>query len=293
MPLDKLILVTGATGHQGGAVVDCLLDKGWKVRAFTRGIDEKAVKSLKEKGADTVIGDMNDIGTIEKALEGVYGMFAVTTFFGDGPQFEVQRGKNMAMAAKKAGLKHFIFSSVSSADKKTGIPHFDSKREIELEIAGLGLPFTIFRPVAFMYNYDRPDTISSLNKGIFRGGTGPDKKQQLLSQEDLGAFVALAFEDPGRFLGKSVDLAGDELTMNEIAGVFGKIICKDVRYEQTPLDEIRKFSPEMAVMTEWMDKYGYDADIRTLREIRPEILDLEKWLILHNWHNMCKSGAAA
>ena len=255
-----------------------MLKNGWKVRAFTRGGNETAVKSLEGRGVEIASGDLNKIDTIENALDGVYGVFAVTSFFEDGPKFEIQRGKNMVNAAKEAGVKHFIFSSVSSADKKTGIPHFESKREIELEIENTGLPFTIFRPVAFMFNYDRPDTVSSLEKGILRSGGDPGKKQQLVSHEDLGAFVARAFEKPDSYLGKSIDLAGDELTMNEIAGVFGKVMCRDIRYEQTPLNEIRKFSPEMAVMTEWMNKYGYDADIKALREIRPEMLNLETWL---------------
>jgi uncharacterized protein YbjT (DUF2867 family) len=288
----KTILVTGATGHQGGAVVDSLLKGGWTVRALTRGRNREAADSLIEKGAKVVIGDINDRISLDKAVNGVYGVFAVTAFAEDGPAFELQRGKNLAVSAKIHGVEHFIFSSVASADRNTGIPHFDSKREIEIDIMHLELPYTIFRPVSYMYNFDRPDSISSLKGGVLRMGQGPDKKLQMLAQEDLGEFVRLAFENPDRYIGKSVDLAGDELTMKEIAEVFSRVLGRKVRYEQTPIEEIRKFGGDFAAMIDWMNEYGYNVDINALRKSRPDMLTLENWLYKHGWHELRAKKAA-
>src|SRR5208337_2251511 len=143
---DKVILVTGATGHQGGEAACSLLDSGWKVDAFTRGRSEKAMNTLTDMGARIVKGDMEDKKSLTNAMKGVYGVFLVTTFMDEsGIAGEIKRGKMVADAAREAGVRHFIFSSVGAAERNTGIPAFESKREIELYIKNIGLKSTIFR----------------------------------------------------------------------------------------------------------------------------------------------------
>lgn len=289
---NKKILVTGATGHQGGAVLDSLIKDGWSVTALTRGKSRDAVLSLERKGADIIIGDLNDKEFLRKILKGFYGVFLVTTFIEDGTEAEIRRGKNLASAAKEAGVEHFIFSSVGSANLNTGIPHFDSKYEIEKYIKEIGLSATIFRPVSFTYNYETPEFRESVMNGLISTALPPESKIQLITLEDLGAFVCMAFDDPVQYIGKSIDLASDELTMTQIAFIFGRVIGRDVLYEQIPIEELEKKSMEYARMYRWMIANGYHADIIYLRGLNPKLMSFEDYLIRHGWESIAIRKAA-
>ena len=164
---DKVILVTGATGHQGGEVVRSLLRKGWKVDALTRGTSEK-ISSLKDLGARIVTGDMEIADSLDKAMKGIYGVFLITTPMEGGADGEIKRGKMVTDASERAGVKHLIFSSVGAAERNTGVPFFETKREIELYIKSKGIPYTIFRPVSFMINFEQPDLRKSILSGKLR-----------------------------------------------------------------------------------------------------------------------------
>src|ERR687886_2667436 len=143
--VERLILVTGATGKQGGAVARSLLDRGFRVRALTRDPQRPEAQALTEQGAEVVQGDMEDRSAIDRVLEGAYGVFSVQNFWETGYDREVRQGKTVAEAAKAAGVEHFVYSSVGSAHRQTGIPHFDSKWEVEEHIRQIGLPYTILR----------------------------------------------------------------------------------------------------------------------------------------------------
>src|SRR5437868_13273745 len=153
MKPDKMVLVTGATGRQGGSVIRHMLAKGWKLRALTRDTGSAAAKSLIARGVEVVRGDMEDPATLERAARGVYGIYSVQDFWSVGARREVQQGKNLADAAKTAGVEHFVYSSVGGAERNSGIDHWESKWEVEKHIRKLGLPATMLRPVAFMENY--------------------------------------------------------------------------------------------------------------------------------------------
>ena len=186
---NKIILVTGATGRQGGAVVRSLLQNGWKVDALTRGHSDKAALELRDLGARVVLGDLENRASLDNALKEIYGVFLVTTPLEGGIENEIKRGKRMTDAAKEACVKHFIFSSVGAADRNTGVPFFESKREIELYIKKSGLSCTIMRPVSFMINFEQPNMRTSINSGKLRSSYPENKKEQYLALEDLGAFV--------------------------------------------------------------------------------------------------------
>src|SRR5215216_3722844 len=151
---ERLIVVAGATGKQGGAVARSLLDRGFQVRALTRNPQKPEAQALADHGAEVVQGDMEDRSSMERALEGAYGIFSVQNFWESGYDREVQQGKMVADAAKAAGVEHFVYSSVGSAHRQTGIPHFESKWEIEEHVRQIGLPYTILRPTAFMQNWE-------------------------------------------------------------------------------------------------------------------------------------------
>jgi uncharacterized protein YbjT (DUF2867 family) len=153
--MERLILVYGATGSQGGAVARSLLDRRFRVRALTRDPQKPEAQALTEQDAEVVQGDMEDRSAMDQVLaEGVYGIFSVQNFWETGYDREVQQGKTVADAAKSAGVEHFVYSSVGSAYRQTGIPHFESKWEIEEHVRQIGLPYTILRPVFFMQNWE-------------------------------------------------------------------------------------------------------------------------------------------
>ena len=141
------VLVSGATGQQGGALAWVLLDNGHRVRAFVRRPDSQEAKELERLGAELAEGDFEEPSTIEQAARGMDAVYVVATPFEAGMEAETRHGIAAADAAKTAGVGHLVYSSVGGADQDTGIPHFDSKREVEEHIEGLGIPYTIVAPV--------------------------------------------------------------------------------------------------------------------------------------------------
>ena len=198
----KKIFVAGATGQQGGAVARHLLKHpGFTVRALTRDTTKAPARALAQAGAELVQGDLDDPSSFERALDGAYGVFSVQNALEAGYDREVQQGKKLADAAKAAGVQHFVYSSVVSADRDTGIPHFESKWEIEQHIRQIELPFTVLRPAFFMQNWH-----NYMREPILHGTLplplSPQTPLQQISVEDIGAFAALAFEAPVEVAGQ-------------------------------------------------------------------------------------------
>ena len=126
---DKIVLVTGATGRQGGSVVSHMLEQGWRLRALTRDPASGAAQALSRRGVDVVRGDLEDPASLESAVKGLYGVYSVQDFWSVGARREVAQGKNLADAAQKAGVAHFVYSSVGGAERNSGIAHWESKYE--------------------------------------------------------------------------------------------------------------------------------------------------------------------
>jgi uncharacterized protein YbjT (DUF2867 family) len=280
--VERLIVVCGATGKQGGAVARSLLDRGFRVRGLTRNLQKPEAQALADQGAEVVQGDMEVRSAMERALEGAHGVFSVQNFWETGYDGEVQQGKTVADAAKAAGVEHFVYSSVGSAHRQTGIPHFESKWEVEEHVREIGLPYTILRPVFFMQNWE-------WMRGMVLGGTlaqplDPDKPFQQVAVEDVGAFAARAFENPDRWIGREVDLAGDEQSMTEIAETFGRVIGREVSYYQVPWNQFEEqMGEEVTVNYRWFNDMGYEADIAALRQEYPELTTFERYLRSHGW----------
>ena len=151
---------------------------------------------MTQKGVEVVQGDLEDAASIARAATGVYGIYSVQDFWAVGAKREVQQGKNVADAAKKADVKHFVYSSVGGAERNTGIPHWESKWEVEKHIRSLGLPATVIRPAAFMEMYYVDQVEIGILKGKLADPIRADKPYQTIATDDIGAFVALAFERP-------------------------------------------------------------------------------------------------
>jgi uncharacterized protein YbjT (DUF2867 family) len=217
---DRLLLITGATGRQGGAVIRHMLPNNWKLRALTRNADSNVSQRLARQGIEVVWGDLEDPASLEKVLQGVYGVYSVQDFWSVGARREVQQVKNLADAAKKAGVAHFVYSSVGGAERNSGIDHWESKWEIEQHIRRLGLPATVLRPAAFMENYYIDQVEIGILKGKLMDPIHAEKPSQTIATDDIGAFAALAFERPRDFIGEALEIAGSELTNREAAEVF-------------------------------------------------------------------------
>ena len=264
------IVVTGATGKQGGAVARKLIDDGWDVRAFVRDADKPAARALAGLGATLVTGDLSDAASVARAVDGAYGVFSVQSW-ADGLDVEEAQGKLLADAAAVAAVEHFVYASVGGADRESGVPHFESKWRIEEHIHDVGLPFTIFRPVYFMENLLRQR--DAICDGYIYPPINPDTPLQFVAVDDIASFVALAFRSPGGWLGHCTEIAGDELSFLEVAEVLAERLGRAV--EVRPI--VRPAEPERQAMARWFEEYGYDADISRLRSMLPTLQTLPEW----------------
>jgi uncharacterized protein YbjT (DUF2867 family) len=284
--------VTGATGKQGGAVLRHLRAQGFAVRALTRDEHSPAARTLAATGVAVLQGDFDDRASLARALEGAYGAYAVQTpYQSGGVEGELRQGIAFADAAKAACIQHLVYSSVGSANRQTGIPHFESKYQIEAHIRALGLPHTVLRPVFLMENFlpDR-DTIVS---GTFAEPLMPATRLQLVTVDDIGAFAALAFAAPEQWIGRAIELAGDELTMPQVAERFGRVIGRPVQYVQVPMADFRRAGgEELATMFTWFNQVGYGADLPSLRAIYPALTSLERWLRRTGWQDAAAAAPA-
>lgn len=257
-----LIAIMGATGQQGGATARELLAAGHRVRAITRKPDSEPAKALAALGAEVVQADFDDPASLQKVFTGAWGVFAVQNTWEAGVEQEEVQGKRVAEVAKASGVQHFVYTSVGSAHRKTGIPHFDNKARVEDTVRALGFPsYVILRPVFFMENLASPWFKPSIDQGTLAVGIRPDTKLQMIAVRDIGKYGKLAFERHAELNGKAIDLAGDELTMPATAALIGQAAGRSVTHFQVPIEEVRKFSDDFAAMLEWFDSTGYDADI--------------------------------
>ena len=280
----KTILVTGATGQQGGAVARQLLKQpSFAIRALTRDSAKPAARALAQSGAEVIRGDLDDPASLRGALEGVYGVFSVQNFMEAGFDGEIRQGKLIADAAKAAGVQHFVYSSVVSADRHTGLPHFESKWQIEMHIGQSGLSHTILRPAFFMqnwYNYLREPILN----GTVPLPLNPQTPLQQISVDDIGAFAALAFQNPSRWHGRTIELAGEELTMLRVAELLTHALARPVKYVQVPWEQFRQDAgEEMTKMYRWFNDVGYHVNISALRQEHPNLATLEKVLGQQDW----------
>jgi uncharacterized protein YbjT (DUF2867 family) len=275
---DRIVLVTGATGKQGGATLRHLAKAGgFKLRGMTRNPTSDAARALADLGVELVKGDLEDNTSLTNALSGAWGVFGVLDITGQGGVVkEEAQGKRLVAVARERGVQQFVYSSVGSAHKRTGIPHFESKARIEDALRQAGFPsFTILRPVFFMENLPSPwflhgdKLISALN---------PSTKVQMIAVDDVGRFGASAFVEQKTWNRAEIDIAGEAASMLQAATVLSTMLGREISYEAIPMDAVRKNSEDLALMLEWFEKVGYSADIANLElkwGIRP--MTLEQW----------------
>ena len=273
----RTILVTGATGQQGGAAYRHLRQRGFKLRALVRDPDSDKARQLMSAGEEVFHGNLDDPDSLSRAVDGVHAVYSVQRYTEDVAG-EIKQGLALIEAAHRQGVSRFVYSSVGSADEQTGITHFESKGKIEEHLRSSGLDYTIFRPVFFMENWQ---TIfgAPIQEGRIPLPLSPTTKLQMVAVDDIGAFIALAFEHEGQWRNRTFSLAGDELSMHGIAEALSRAAVKPVQYKQVPWDEFEKQAGHgMTVMFRWFETHGYHVDLEAVKQEYPQTTSFNRWL---------------
>jgi uncharacterized protein YbjT (DUF2867 family) len=223
---------------------------------------------------------MDDAGSLRAALSGVSAVFSVQGFMDKGGvEAEERRGNALADAVKAANGPHLVYTSAEGVERDSGVPHYESKWRIEKHIRQLGLPATIIRPVAFMDSFAASSFGRGMALGLFRSALGTTKRVKLVATSDIGWFAARALEDPTRFSGRIIPLAGDELSVAEILETYRNVTGRAPWIAPMP-----RFLPglimpkEVASMLKWIGERGFKANINELRQEYPGLLTFAAWL---------------
>ncbi|KAF5133427.1 NmrA-like family domain-containing protein 1 [Metarhizium anisopliae] len=295
--MSRALLITGATGKQGGSVITSLLAKNadFQILAVTRDTTSPGAKKLAAASPKVTLvqGNLDDTEAIfknaKKATEApIWGVFSVqlAPMNKSGPSIEEAQGKSLVDSAIKHDVKHFVYTSVDrhgakSIDNPTDVPHFKSKHNIEHHLIDKAqnttMTWTILRPVAFMDNF-APGFIGKLFATAWRDAL-KSRPLQLIATEDIGAFAAMSFLEPDRFAGKSISLAGDELSFAQMEKVFReKVGAPPPTTFGFVAWLVLRLSVELRTMFNFFEKEGYGADIAAVREMNPDVKDFGRWL---------------
>jgi uncharacterized protein YbjT (DUF2867 family) len=285
---NKLILVTGATGQQGGAVLRHLRERGFSCRAMTRDPDKPEARRLIGHGVEVVRGDMEDPASLARGVEGVNGVFSVQNWHTSSLESEVRQGINLIDAAKRARISHFVQASVASADQHTGVPHIDSKFPVEEHLRSTGMHYTIVRPVFFMEGWI--DMRAMIESGTIAQPLSPETRLQMIALDDIGGVVATAFERPGKWQDRVFELAGDEASMTDLAQAFTRAAGREVQYQQVPWDAFEaQVGQELTKMYRLFQDSGFHVDISAVRQEYPKLTTFDHWLN-ENWHTATRTA---
>ncbi|OFW17356.1 MAG: NmrA family protein [Acidobacteria bacterium RIFCSPLOWO2_12_FULL_67_14] len=275
MANEQTILITGATGQQGGAVLRHLKDTGFTLRAMTRKPEGDKGRALAGQGVEVVKGDLDDEASLRAALAGAWGVFAVQNTWEAGVEGEEQQGKRLAVLAKAAGVQHYVYTSVGSAHRRTGIPHFENKWRVEETVRAQRFPsHVIIRPVFFMENllgswFLNGDTLSAALK--------PTTELQMIAVDDIGRVGARTFTSAAALKGREIDIAGDTATMPRVVEVLSGALGRRIAFAQIPIEVVRKNSEDFALMLEWFERVGYNADTPALDREFGRMTRLDAW----------------
>jgi len=300
MSTPTTVLVIGGTGQQGGATIKALLQQGgFTIRTISRNPDSPSAKKLVEQGVQVVKGDITDKPSVVAAAQGVEVVYFMTDRTGpQGAAGEVIQARVILEAVHEAGVKRVIFSSVQSADRTAsvgGVPHFESKAEIEKLLKESGLQWTIIRPVAFMDVIPLSGVGRYMTLGLLGAVLG-EKKLQFIAVEDIGIVVSKAIAEPEQFSGKTISLAGDELSVRELQDVFTKVTGQSagkapvpgflarmmLDYDMKQMFKVCHPSSDpfvfLTTSSQFFYEVGYDTDISEVKKIHPGVLTFEEYL---------------
>lgn len=281
------VLVSGATGNQGGAVATSLLERGHKVRALTRNTGSARAKALAAQGAEVIAGDMNDNDSIRRALQGVDSFYLMGSPFEAGVEAETEQGIRLSSLAREENIGHLVYGSVADADKATRIPHFDSKYKVEEYIKSLGINYSISAPVYFMDNLVAPWATDALKAGQIMMAMPEDMPLQQISVKNIGDFVASLVSRRDSVFGKRYDIAGDELNAYQMTQHVSAALARPMEYVSLAVDALKQQDADMGRMFEWFIETGYDVDIAALHAEFDDV----PWQTYTNWIESIDLGA--
>jgi uncharacterized protein YbjT (DUF2867 family) len=309
MPESRTIAVVGATGAQGGGLVRAILadrEHAFTARAITRKPDSENARALKNIGAEVAVGDADDAASLERAFQGAWGVFALTNFWEHmSPERELQQAGNQARAARKAAVKHVVWSTLEDTRKlvplsddrmptlmgKYKVPHFDAKGEADALFRDTGVP-TTFLLTSFYW-----DNFIHFGLGPRRGPDGRlaisfpmgNAKLPGIAAEDIGKAAFGIFKRASEFAGKTVAIAGEHLSGGEMAAALGKALGEEVRYNDVPPEVYRSFpfpgADDVGNMFQYKrdfnDQFRRPRDVAATRKLNPELQTFEQWLARH------------
>ncbi|GAB2529778.1 NmrA/HSCARG family protein [Paramicrobacterium agarici] len=284
--MTSTILVSGATGTQGGAVARALLRHGHTVRAMTRNPDGAGARALAESGAEIVAADFDNPQSLRAAASRVDAVYAMGTPYESDAATEERQAIALVDAAASADVRFIVYSSVASALDDTKVPHFESKANVERHMATIDVPHTVVAPAMFTDNILSPQNREALENGRYAFPVPAGTRVQKVPMSDLAEFTALVFDDPQRFAGQRIELASSEETGAEVAKALSAVLGRDVEYAEIPLEAIEASgNADLAAMMRFFRERGYSVDIDALHAAYPEVgwHTVESWAREQEW----------
>jgi uncharacterized protein YbjT (DUF2867 family) len=277
-----VIVVTGATGLQGGAVSRHLLRAGWRVRALTRNPTSKRAQALAAAGAELVQGDMDEIATLLPRFAGAYGVYSVQNPVISGPHAEVRQGKNVADAARASGVRHLVYASAGIGRSGTGVPSWETKAQVEAYIRALDMPATILRPMAFMEVMTARKFAPAIGAwSVMPALMGPKRKVGWLCTDDLGAIAATVFDAPQQFVGKELALASDVQSLEQCCTIYREVMGRNPPRFPMPAWLFKRFGfvgQDLTTMWRWLGAETLTLDTGPTYAIYPGARTVRAWL---------------
>jgi uncharacterized protein YbjT (DUF2867 family) len=277
---DRIVLVTGVTGRQGGTVARHLLAEGWRVRGVTRSPASPAAQNLAGLGVELAQADMGDRNRMNAVCEGAHGVFSVQNPMISGEQGERVQGRNVVDAAAEAGVAHLVYGSAGPGTPSSGVAAWDVKLEIADYARSRGVPLTVLRPMAFMELMTDKDLYPPVAAWhLMPRLVGEGQPIPWLAAEDLGAIAARAFADPESYLGKDLALAADQRTLSECRGIWRRVTGRNPRRFPMPLWLFQKFvGPDLVRMWRWLATHRVDVDPNETLKHNPAAATVEQFL---------------
>lgn len=267
--MSKSILVIGATGKQGNAVVKQLLKNNWKVRAFTRNKNNEKLTSINDSNLEIFEGDLSSQESLTEAMNGQYGVYSVQPIIVDDVEEELRQGKMIIHTAEQQDIQHVVYSTAGGVNRDRTGPHFEALADIENELKASSLNYTIIKPSFFMDNFLRITTVEngeiSIPEFIDR-----DVKFAMISSIDIAKFAVNIFVSRKDYNHQAIEIASDELTLKEVVKAFATVTGKPTEIKGT-------FSSGTAERG-WLEEKGYVVDFNQMDRINPTRLTLEQWI---------------
>ncbi|MFK8185895.1 MAG: NmrA/HSCARG family protein [Phormidesmis sp.] len=278
------ILVVGATGKQGGAVARHLLNNGFEVRALTRNQESPAASRLAAAGAIITVGDLEDVESLVKAMAGVGGVFSIQNYWakGVGYEGEIRQGKNLANAAKRADVRHFVQSTMADGQAfPQQLQHFRSKATVDQHIKTLQLPYTFLGTVTFMDNVVDPDFGGSWTFPFISGVMSPQVPYHMLAVDDIGGVAAAVFANPVKYIGKKINITSDRLTVAEMKQLYKEVTGRSAKRFVLPAWLCRWLNREFVEQLQWQSAGNWTFGPEEAKEIYPNLTSFRAFLRMH------------